>query len=416
MGASENFSIALIDLPGGSRRLWSLALLRSAGFPFERLSALASPSACAIADAVSPTSGKAELESAERAFKEALAGVSAAIVRAAGDPLFQEALVWQNNSAFENELTRLGEANPERRNSDIRSRERTIASYLQRYCTKNDTIGFFGPLGWARVGEGSAFFAAQIGSRLLRSRHARLEHWAVEAVARHIGRLPQVRPHLEPHRVGGVRVEGSVVLVPGRPEPLSYYKCSMNSIVGDGVTIPWPAYTSRLDVEPELVVVYGNQAQPVAGYCIFNDVSARDVQATEFVGGFCLTKDMANGNQLGPYLVTRDEVGDPYGLGVTVVVNGQVRYQGSTSEISHKAEDVFAWLSFIAPLRPGTAMGFGTIPDCTGCDHDDFIDPGADIDIRIERLGSLRCRFAEPAGRLLPSRWPVRPSLQKYHR
>jgi len=48
--------------------------------------------------------------------------------------------------------------------------------------------------------------------------------------------------------------------------------------------------------------VYGNEKQPVAGFCIFNDVSARDVQATEFVGGFCLTKDMANGNQLGPYL------------------------------------------------------------------------------------------------------------------
>lgn len=201
----------------------------------------------------------------------------------------------------------------------------------------------------------------------------------------------------------------------GQPEPLSYYKCNMNTIVGDGVTVPWPAYTSRLDVEPELVVVYGNKAQPVAGYCIFNDVSARDIQATEFVGGFCLTKDMANGNQLGPYLVTADDVGDPHNLKVTVVVNGQIRYQGSTSEISHKAEAVFAWLEFIAPLKPGTAMGFGTIPDCTGCDHDDFIDPGADIEISFERLGTLRCRFAEPESKLLPSRWPLRPALQKYH-
>jgi 2-keto-4-pentenoate hydratase/2-oxohepta-3-ene-1,7-dioic acid hydratase in catechol pathway len=66
---------------------------------------------------------------------------------------------------------------------------------------------------------------------------------------------------------------------PGVPERLSYYKCNMNSIVGDGETIPWPLYTSRLDIEPELAVVYGNAQQPVAGYCIFNDVSARDVQA-----------------------------------------------------------------------------------------------------------------------------------------
>ena len=179
--------------------------------------------------------------------------------------------------------------------------------------------------------------------------------------------------------------------------------------------MPWPAYTSRLDVEPELAVVYGNEKQPVAGFCIFNDVSARDVQATEFVGGFCLTKDMAKGNQLGPYLVTLDEVGDPYNLKVTVVVNGQLKYQGSTSEISHKAEDVFAWLEFMGPLKSGSVMGFGTIPDCTGCDHDDFIDPGAEIQITFEQLGTLRCRFAEPAGKLLPSRWPVRESLQKYH-
>ena len=225
----------------------------------------------------------------------------------------------------------------------------------------------------------------------------------------------------DPQTAPLLRAFAKVILAPkpkpaaGLPEPLSYYKCNMNAIVGDGETVPWPAYTSRLDVEPELAVVYGNRKQPVAGFCIFNDVSARDVQATEFVGGFCLTKDMAKGNQLGPYLVTPDEIGDPYNLKVTVVVNGQVKYQGSTSEISHKAEQVFAWLEFIAPLKVGSVMGFGTIPDCTGCDHDDFVDPGAEIQISIERLGTLRCRFAEPTGKLLPSRWPVRGPLQKYH-
>jgi 2-keto-4-pentenoate hydratase/2-oxohepta-3-ene-1,7-dioic acid hydratase in catechol pathway len=203
--------------------------------------------------------------------------------------------------------------------------------------------------------------------------------------------------------------------VPGQPERLAFYKSNMNAIVGDGETVPWPAYTSYLDIEPELAVVYGNEKQPVAGFCIFNDVSARDVQATEFIGGFCLTKDMAKGNQLGPYLVTVDEVGDPYNQKVTVLMNGQLKYQGSTSDISNKAEDVFAWLEFMAPLKPGSVMGFGTIPDTTGLDHDDFIDPGAEIEITFERLGTLRCRFAEPTGKLLPSRWPVREPLKKYH-
>jgi 2-keto-4-pentenoate hydratase/2-oxohepta-3-ene-1,7-dioic acid hydratase in catechol pathway len=100
---------------------------------------------------------------------------------------------------------------------------------------------------------------------------------------------------------------------------------------------------------------------------------------------------------------------------VTVVVNGHVKYRGSTSEVSHKAEDVFAWLGFMAPPKPGTVIGFGTIPDCTGLDHDDFIDPGAEIQVTFERLGTLCCRFAEPTGKLLPSRWPVRPQMRKYH-
>ena len=51
----------------------------------------------------------------------------------------------------------------------------------------------------------------------------------------------------------------------GQPVPLSYYKSNRNTIVGDGETIPWPAYTSRLDIEPELAVVYGNPKHPLAG-------------------------------------------------------------------------------------------------------------------------------------------------------
>jgi 2-keto-4-pentenoate hydratase/2-oxohepta-3-ene-1,7-dioic acid hydratase in catechol pathway len=199
-----------------------------------------------------------------------------------------------------------------------------------------------------------------------------------------------------------------------KEESLSYYKCNMNSIVGDDVTIPWPLYTARLDIEPELAVVYGNASQPVAGFCIFNDISARDVQAPEFLGGFCFTKDMESGNQLGPYLVTPDEVGDAYNLEVNVAVNGKARFKGSTSEISHQAEAIFEWIEKICPFRTGTVVGFGTIPGCTGLDFDDFLDPGDLIEITMDKLGTLNCRFDKPKASLGPSRWPIRASLQKY--
>ena len=152
----------------------------------------------------------------------------------------------------------------------------------------------------------------------------------------------------------------------GQPEPLFYYKCNMNTIVGDGEIVPWPAYTSRLDIEPELAVVYGNDKQPIAGFCIFNDVSARDVQAPEFIGGFCLSKDMSKGNQLGPYLVTPDEVGDPYNLKVTVTVNGHVKFRVRPPTSATRPKTCSPGWVTMAPIKPGSVIGFGTIPDCTG--------------------------------------------------
>lgn len=237
---------------------------------------------------------------------------------------------------------------------------------------------------------------------------------SADTMARHEKDNPQTSALIEAFRQ--MLQKPPVATPPGQAERLTYYKGNLNSVSGDGACIPWPRYTSRLDIEPELAFVYGNDRQPVAGYCIFNDVSARDVQAPEIIGGFCLTKDMAKGNQLGPWLVTPDEVGDPRALEVTVTVDGTERYRGSTAEISHTAEDVIRWLETICPLAPGSVMGMGTIPDCTGLDHDDFIDPGAAIAITFARLGTLRCRFAEPQDRLLPSRWPLRPALERYHR
>jgi len=199
---------------------------------------------------------------------------------------------------------------------------------------------------------------------------------------------------------------------------LSYYKSNMCTIVGENQEIPWPLYTSRLDIEPELAVIYGNDRQAVAGYCIFNDVSARDIQIADLVSGMGLNrgKDMEAGNQLGPYLVTVDEVGDPYDLKVEVRVNGELTCESSTAEISHKAEDIFSYLQTFIKIKPGSAFGFGTVSDTTALDHDGpWIDPGSEIEISMERLGTLRCRFAKPKETLYTSRWPVRPEMEKYH-
>ena len=70
----------------------------------------------------------------------------------------------------------------------------------------------------------------------------------------------------------------------GGREPLTSHTCNVSSIAGDGETLPWPPCSSRLDIEPQLVVVYRNAQRPVVGFCIFTDVSARDVQASAYPG------------------------------------------------------------------------------------------------------------------------------------
>ena len=200
---------------------------------------------------------------------------------------------------------------------------------------------------------------------------------------------------------------------------LSHYKSSMNSIVGENTDVPWPLYTSRLDIEPELAAIYGNEKQLVAGYCIFNDISARDIQPIDLVCGMglCRSKDLEAGNQLGPYLVTLDEVGDPYNLKVIVKVDGEKTCEGSTAEISHKAESVFSYLSTYSKIKPGTVVGFGTVSDTTALDHDGpWIDPGSRIEISIEKLGTSRCKFNLPTEKLYSSRWPLRTEMEKFHK
>ena len=68
----------------------------------------------------------------------------------ARDPRFREAVTWQNPAALANAIDKVADGAPAKP-SRVRQREEIVASYWQRYCSKNDTIGFFGPLAWGRI-------------------------------------------------------------------------------------------------------------------------------------------------------------------------------------------------------------------------------------------------------------------------
>lgn len=203
-----------------------------------------------------------------------------------------------------------------------------------------------------------------------------------------------------------------------RPE-FKFYKGNHNTIIGDMDQPVWPRFCSYLDVEPELAIVTGpadlgasseELEQAIAGYVIFNDFSARDVQWPEMVGlsGPTRSKDLEKGNALGPFLVTPDEVPNPLNLNVQVNIGNRMQWNGSTSEYTARPLEVLEFLSSFRSLPVGMVIGMGTIPDCCGLDRDEWLLPGDLVKITFERLGTLRQVIPSDPGPLEPSRWAVR--------
>jgi hypothetical protein len=156
----------LVELQAGEWALWRTMAVRAAGFPADGLAVFG------------------EEESA------GLAGL-------AGHQRFREALTWQNQDALGNALDRLSAAAS---GSTHRRRLETVASYWQRYCAKNDTIGFFGPLGWGQLADDGPAVVAEPGAELLAARMTRFEVWAIDALAAVLAEDPGIRRWIPPRR------------------------------------------------------------------------------------------------------------------------------------------------------------------------------------------------------------------------
>ncbi len=115
--------------------------------------------------------------------------ISGIICEIAGDEPFREAVLWQSRHAVQTALDSLLKTAPDgtrKRNTQRRQHEELVASYLQRYCAKNDTVGFFGPVGWARVVDDGPAIVSKPGSSLLAKRTVYFESWAIDALVEDI--------------------------------------------------------------------------------------------------------------------------------------------------------------------------------------------------------------------------------------
>ncbi|MFI6823275.1 amino acid adenylation domain-containing protein [Micromonospora sp. NPDC050187] len=151
------------------------------------------------------------------AYDRAAAERTAALRATAADPLFREAVTWQNRHALRTGVDPVRSAG-DRRDSRHRQHEALVATYLQRYCVKNDTIGFFGPVGWARITDAPSALAVHHGDSPLARRTVYLENWAVVEVAEALAaRDPGLRPWLVPRRMPFLAVLGDELHMPLTP-------------------------------------------------------------------------------------------------------------------------------------------------------------------------------------------------------
>jgi 2-keto-4-pentenoate hydratase/2-oxohepta-3-ene-1,7-dioic acid hydratase in catechol pathway len=182
-----------------------------------------------------------------------------------------------------------------------------------------------------------------------------------------------------------------------------YYKSNPRSVVGPDAEVRIPAYSERFDYELEWGIVIGKQGvdipaaqarEHIAGYTIFNDFSARDAQKKEMGGrlGPAKGKDFDTGNAIGPWLVTPEELQDPYNLTMLARVNGAEWSRGSTSTMHWRWEDLIAHISAAETLYPGDFIGSGTVGNGCGLEHGSYLKSGDVVELEVEGIGVLRNR------------------------
>jgi Lantibiotic dehydratase, N terminus/Coenzyme PQQ synthesis protein D (PqqD) len=205
----------LAPLHGDRWGVWRWAALRSAGFPVDRVLALASPECAAAADRCLDAGDEAEQAFGE-SFDAALDAATRGLRQVALDGAFREAVTWQNRAALRTGVDVLLQRPPglDARPSKHRQKEALVTSYLQRYCAKNDTIGFFGPVGWARVDAGGPPLDVRPGASLLAERTTYFEGWCIDTLAETLARDGGLLPWLAPRRMPHVHLEGDLLHVP----------------------------------------------------------------------------------------------------------------------------------------------------------------------------------------------------------
>ncbi|MFB7507557.1 lantibiotic dehydratase, partial [Streptomyces broussonetiae] len=204
----------------GRWRLWEQFALRGPGFPADGVLRLAPAGLAEAADkfaADDPLDG-IRWEDFARLFGDAAVDTAHTLQNIARMPSFRKAVAWQNRPVLASGIAPFLRWTPsvESRSSMPRQREELVAHYWQRFCVKNDTIGFFGPVGWGHWDPVTPGATVDTGTGLIAESSVYWASWGIDALAKTLDADPALREWIAPRRVPFVALDGNRVRVPGR--------------------------------------------------------------------------------------------------------------------------------------------------------------------------------------------------------
>lgn len=178
-----------------------------------------------------------------------------------------------------------------------------------------------------------------------------------------------------------------------------------DAIIGPDDPVIYPEHlTKELDYELEFCMVIGKASKHlsveeagsvIGGYLIFNDITARDIQRREMQSkNFVFSKSIDSFCPFGPWIVTADEIPDPYKLDLLLTVNGEKRQISNTSRLLVTLPQLVAKFS-PAGYSAGDIMTTGTVSGVAAFSKDPqawYLKPGDVIEAQIEKIGTLRNR------------------------
>lgn len=200
------------------------------------------------------------------------------------------------------------------------------------------------------------------------------------------------------HIEEGARARGREVIFPTVPE---FFSKPPSTVIGHDEDIRLdPKVTQQLDYEVELAIVIGktvrdvppsDAADAIFGYTIVNDVSARDLQLRH--GQWFKGKGLDTTCPTGPWIVTKEEFGDPSRHRISLRVNGEMRQDSSTADLLFDCAAIVASLSQGLTIEAGDIIATGTPSGVAlGMSPQKWLTDGDVIEAEVEGIGVLRNR------------------------